>query len=509
MMSVVAAGWTLRRPSDLLNSLAAAACLLLVWDPRQIGDAGFQLSFVVVLSLAVVAPLFMGWGASLLEAEPWLPEDLSHRPSDWLRVRCHRAWMGLSVSVAAWVGSAPLAAFYFQVATPVSIGLNLLVCPLAGLVVLSGICSLICSSWWVWGSECFNASGWLAMRLMMWMSKEAADLPGAWWRVAPPSVIFMLGYFGLVLWGLAGEWPRRTRWLWVGISVSLMILGMLVPSVRQAREVSVTVLPVAGGDAVWLDLPGREKDLLIDAGDSNAAEWLIGPFLNGLGRGDIPRLLLTHGDASHVGGVETLLAGRNVGEVWVSAIHARSSVYRKVLAGLEAEGVSIRRVGHGDEWGELTVLHPKGTDDFNRADDQALVMLLQREGFRVLLCSDLGRQGQMRLLEREPGLRADVVVAGLPSDEGDFLSDTFLGVVRPRVLVVSCGSPARRSAVSRELETRLGRFGCRVVWTRESGGVVLRLGFGRLEIELMDGGGFRLLPACFGSDGSAAGLASE
>ena len=51
MMSVIIGGWALKRPSDLINSLAAAAFIILVWDPQQLFQASFQLSFFVVLSL--------------------------------------------------------------------------------------------------------------------------------------------------------------------------------------------------------------------------------------------------------------------------------------------------------------------------------------------------------------------------------------------------------------------------------------------------------------------------
>src|SRR5262249_9984449 len=56
MMSIVIAGWSLERPSDLINSLAAAALVILVWDPQQLFQAGFQLSFFVVLSIALFVP---------------------------------------------------------------------------------------------------------------------------------------------------------------------------------------------------------------------------------------------------------------------------------------------------------------------------------------------------------------------------------------------------------------------------------------------------------------------
>src|SRR5688572_30032220 len=41
MMSVIILGWSLKRPTDLLNSLAMAACVILEWQPEQLFQPGF------------------------------------------------------------------------------------------------------------------------------------------------------------------------------------------------------------------------------------------------------------------------------------------------------------------------------------------------------------------------------------------------------------------------------------------------------------------------------------
>jgi competence protein ComEC len=494
MMSVVVAGWALRRPSELLNSLAGAAFMLLVWDPRQLGDAGFQLSFGVVLSLAVLAPVFSAWGAKWLEPEPWLPSEFYS--SRWERVRqlAYKSWKSCSVSTAAWLGSAPLVAWYFHVLTPVSLLLNLLVVPLAGVVVLAGLCSMATGGWWDWATECFNASGWLAMRLMLWASRRGEELPGAWWPVAGPPVCLALGYYGVLLWvalrasGMAQFWKRG----WLALSVGLATWGFGMAVWDRSRGLEVIVLPVRGGDCVWVDLPGAAGDVLLDSGDARAAEWVTGPFLRAQGLGHVPVLVLSHGDAGHVGGVPALLADFGVGELWLSPFEARSRVYRDVVSGLVDQGVKISRLERGVKRGPWRVVHPAAGDPWTRADDQALVMLLEWEGFRILFCSDLGRQGQLGLIEREPGLRADVLVAGLPAAEEEFMIDSFLDVVRPRAMVVSCGGRGREGIVSRESHLRLERRGIPVFWTREAGAVRLRVGSGRLEMEGMEGRRFSL-----------------
>src|SRR5205823_7717440 len=45
MATVLIGGWALRRPSEVVNSLFTAAMIILLWEPSQLFQAGFQLSF--------------------------------------------------------------------------------------------------------------------------------------------------------------------------------------------------------------------------------------------------------------------------------------------------------------------------------------------------------------------------------------------------------------------------------------------------------------------------------
>src|SRR5262249_43424165 len=56
MASVWLIGWMLVRPVDLLSATAAAAGVLLIFDPSQFFDSGFLLSFTVVLALVLLVP---------------------------------------------------------------------------------------------------------------------------------------------------------------------------------------------------------------------------------------------------------------------------------------------------------------------------------------------------------------------------------------------------------------------------------------------------------------------
>ncbi|HEY9172558.1 MAG TPA: hypothetical protein VI136_09775, partial [Verrucomicrobiae bacterium] len=105
---------------------------------------------------------------------------------------------------------------------------------------------------------------------------------------------------------------------------------------------------------------------------------------------------------------------------------------------------------------------------------------------RVLLLSDLGRPGQEALIGREPDLRADIVIAGLPA-QGEPLCDGLLERIQPKVIVVMDAEfPAPQRASPRLLE-RLGRSGAIVLCTREPGAVALTVCRGGWTLRTMRG----------------------
>jgi beta-lactamase superfamily II metal-dependent hydrolase len=131
-------------------------------------------------------------------------------------------------------------------------------------------------------------------------------------------------------------------------------------------------------------------------------------------------------------------------------------------------------------------LYPGATNNFPRADDNALVLLGKFPGAKVLLLSDLGRDGQSALLERTNDLHADIVVAGLPI-EGEPLCDALLDAIQPKIIVIADSEfPASRRA-SRELKERLTGRNVPVIFTRTSGAATIVARPGGWELHAMDG----------------------
>jgi beta-lactamase superfamily II metal-dependent hydrolase len=144
----------------------------------------------------------------------------------------------------------------------------------------------------------------------------------------------------------------------------------------------------------------------------------------------------------------------------------------------------------GDHVGCWQVLFPGATEDFSKSDDHPLVLLGDFSGTKVLLLSDLSRTGQSELLSLKHDLRADVVVAGLPT-EGEPLCDALIDAIQPRVIVIADSDfPATRRA-SRALHERLGRKNISVFYTRTAGSVKIVTDKSGWRLQTMDGQTFQ------------------
>ncbi len=119
MFSFVLIGQTLSRNSNVYNSLAISAFILLFINPSLIFNVGFQLSYCAVLGIVILQPRLH----NLMRSRFWLVDKIS----------------GLvAVSIAAQLATFPLSLYYFH-QFPVYFWLtNIIVIPLTTLILYFG-----------------------------------------------------------------------------------------------------------------------------------------------------------------------------------------------------------------------------------------------------------------------------------------------------------------------------------------------------------------------------------
>lgn len=189
--------YALGRNPDGLSALAAAAILILGVDPLQIRAIGFIYSFVVVTGLILMHAPLANWLRQLWALDP-LAEPPS-RQENLLRGVWDYFVSLLALSVCAWLFSAPLTMYFFGRLVPVAIVSNLLVVPMAFLVVTSACLSIVFGSPLTVLAEIFNHAALFLVVIMTAVLELFAKIPAFYLQSPQHSLLFVVSCYLLLL----------------------------------------------------------------------------------------------------------------------------------------------------------------------------------------------------------------------------------------------------------------------------------------------------------------------
>ena len=441
-----------RRPSPL-NTLGLACIVLLLLRPTQLFEAGWQLSFASVLGIIVLANPVHFWLYEKLAGISWYKD----KPRSRLLLRII-AKPGpyilrlFSMGVAAWLGGAGILLYHFYTVNPLTCVWTVVVFPLVAGVLVVGFFKIVL--------------GFVLPTLAMGVGMIAAGLGELLIRVVSvlaridisqvvigrPATALIAGYYGLVLFASLAKLGRPGVKKAVCVAGAVVIVGFvgLTKWQRTHRDrLILTCLDVGHGQAVVVRLPGQGC-LIFDAGSlfkENVGDRIVEPALRYYGVGEVDGIILSHNDVDHINGVPEIVRDLRVRRIAACGAFfggddpwGSRELLEEFLAG---RGRCIEPLESVKPDGTVPVEHlwpgKFGEDDPNLSDnDKSLVTLISFAGRRILLCSDIERYGQKRLLELYPGLRADVLVLPHHGSKKTLLAG-FVERLGPEVVLCSCG----------------------------------------------------------------------
>jgi competence protein ComEC len=478
----VAARYFYRR-GRVLNLLAAVAIVYLLYDPGQLFEAGFQLSFLAVAAIGLLAipvlestsKLYARALAGITQPNrvPRLPPRAAQfrlelrlaaeTASYYIRLR--RAWWERAFAVAARVllyaydlavisaaiqiGLALPMAIYFHRISLTGISANILVVPLLALVVPLGFLAIL-TTWHVPAAM----AGWLLTageRIAEWHT----HLEPSWRVLAPP--LWLATSFTAALLLLAFAMRRSLRWSWAALAGVLALFALIFwhpfpPEIRNG-DLELTAIDVGQGDSLLVSFPDS-KLMLIDGGGVlsfghgtrsrlDIGEDVVSPYLWSRSIRKIDVVALTHAHDDHAGGLPAIIENFHPAELWTGATPsspAWSAVYDKA----RAQHVKIVPFlsGHGFDFGgaHIDVISPPA--DYipaaNPMNDDSLALRITYGGRSILLTGDMEKPMEQRaLLDGQP-LRADILKVGHHGSNTSSI-DPFLDAVSPVFAVISDG----------------------------------------------------------------------
>ena len=422
------------RPVSLFAWALAGVALV---DPLAVTRQGFWLSFIAVAAL-------MAW---------FIP-----RPNV-------RSWRRLvEAQGVIFVALAPLLIFFQGRASLVALPLNLVVIPWISLAVVPlGLLGAVAVQAPFVGEALWTIAG-IQLDVFSRVVGAAADVPATW---SFPAV-FRSGDLWLVAAGsLAALLIFLPRGVGGAVPCAAVLAGVLLSGPPPAPFLRVAVLDVGQGLAVVVEAEGRT--LVYDTGarfsdafDTGSA--VVAPYLRSLGRHRVDRLVVSHGDNDHAGGVAGLVESIPVAGALASQ--------PKEVPGLELQPCERGRTWRWQRVG-FRFLWPDNVP-FARRDDNnhSCVLLIEAGGIRVLLPGDIEKETEKKLLARTPSLGpVDLLVAPHHGSKSSS-SSAFVRVLAPAHVVYSAGFNHHFGHPHKDVVARYAAAGSKQWWTARSGAVI-------------------------------------
>ncbi len=509
----------LGRHVDSLNTLAAAALMIVVLHPPAFFSVSFQLSFTAVFTIV--------YGLACLP-ERWR-KPLGQSGNNRLFARLTGTLtIFFWVSFFAITGTLPLAMHYFNQVSAIGLVTNFIYIPLVGFMTVP----LALAATLLFPVSSLLA-GWLlkAAGLILSRAMELADYLARPEWIAVHTVTLnwfeVLCIFSLLILVLQLLKPRGAssedsqnfgsaltgrpgRMVWLGlVVVGLLLVGDGVYWLNQRiwhRDLRVTCLDVRQGSATLLEFPGGETMLIdgggyTDNGIFDIGARVVAPFLWNRKILTVDTLVLTHPNSDHLNGLLFIAQKFKVGALWTNGENADTGGYRRLMQIVDER--NIRHPVYAGLPEKLTIggvtvsrLYPPGdflsrkrTESWRTSNNNSVTLKVALDGVAFLFAGDLMQRAEGELV-RVAGDRLKSSILFVPHHGSNSSSSpAFLKAVKPALAIISAGKGNRYGFPSKAVLGRYQANGCRVYRTDRQGAITLRTRKGRLEVETTIGKG--------------------
>jgi len=514
MVSAYLLALILDRQQDVFNTLAAAALIILIFDPPALFSVSFQLSFTAVF--------FILYGLGCLP-DKWLrplgPAENAPLPARLGATATNFFW----VSLFAILGTLPLTMHYFNQVSCIGLFTNFIYIPLVGFITvpLALLASILLPLAPLLAGKLLQAAGFVVARSLdladilirlNWISMHTVTLN--WFEVGCVLCLLVLGLqwvklrYGCPSSGLKGDDPappgRFLSCVRLGFAVvSLLLIGDVFYWLEYRfwhRDLRVTCIDVRQGSAALLEFPGG-RTMLIDGGgytDNDLFDIgarVVAPFLWARKIMTVDTLVLTHPNSDHLNGLLYIADRFSVGEIWTNGEGAATSGYRRFMQIVNKQNIAMP--AYADLPVEVDIggarvarLYPpqdfldrSRTEAWRRTNNNSLVLRVALDEVAFLFAGDIMRPAEGELV-RLAGDRLQSSILFVPHHGSRTSSSAvFLKAVTPEVAVISAGWKNRFRFPSKTVLRRLEKIGCRVYRTDSDGAITFSTRGKKLEFE--------------------------
>ena len=448
----------LRREFDLLSSLATAALLILVFRPYMLFNAGFQLSFAAMGSIAFISRRISGYIGYMLGA-------------------------ALSVQM----GTMPLIAMSFMRVNLMSFLINI------PIIILSSLIVPLC----ILGLMLFMAIGCLPgffinaielfAELLVWVN-HILSFNGAYSNLAAGvTPIIILAFYAMII-IVFSEWTRVNLIRKNYGEIKKLIAYMILPAIMCFFSVydsfsddEIVFIAVGQGDAVHIS--SGNKNILIDGGGSdymNVGERILMPYLLSHGTSSLDMALVTHLHMDHFQGIRELSLEYPIDTLGIPSDYAVgdfSGIRVPELLFINGEN----NIQINDDV-SISVLWPLKIKqrrlEIDDPNEHNMVYMINYKGVRIMVTGDLLAEDEEKMIRHYIGtdaLKCDILKVAHHGSKSSS-SEEFLDAASPEFAIIQVGRNNIYGHPHDETVNRIEERGIKTYRTDKDGAVGVDIG---------------------------------
>ena len=492
MLFVLSAMMLIRRNHRPVDALGFAMFLVLLLDPLAVLSVGFWFSFSAVAVIFIT--LNSGSPGANKVVTGQKKKGLNY--SVWFKViSTLKQWIRLQLLISLFL--LPLSLFMFQQVSLVSPVANLLLIPYVSfLVVPVVLVAIVCAFVLPGFAEVLFRLAASLLDIIWPLLSSLAALPYATWvkgdidiiKLLLLTAVMLLLYFSRELSCFIESHRQQTsqrqinqpRTVWILRFVSCLLFFPLFITTKatfNAGDYQLTVLDVGQGSAALIQT--KNHVAVFDAGAKFSDRLDVGssvvlPYLRSQSIQFLDYLIISHGDADHIGGAQVIL----------------EALPETILIGQDIEKlVAIKKQpcleGHKWQWDDVDfvflspasagLLQQSSRAKREQRNNQSCVLQVSSKAGSVLFTGDIEKRTEQQLLSRY-GRQLDSDILIVPH-HGSKTSSTaaFIKAVDPEISIFSVGYKNRFKFPNNKVMASYVALGGTLLQTDKSGALSISL----------------------------------
>lgn len=448
------------RKSDVYTNISVAALITLIFNPYNLLDLGFQLSYGGTIGIIIFI------------------KRIQEKKSN-SKVINYIKQMAL-VSIYANIIIIPIMMYHFNTVSFTFIISNIMASPILGIIVITGFLFIIASITVKPLTRLIAIFIKPILSILIKISQICSKLPFSNILVVTPYMFNVISYYAIILYCIKSKKNNKCK-----IIICLLIVLILINFIIYIfpQKLRIFFIDVGQGDSTLIITPDK-KTVLIDGGGSDSfdvGEKVLLPYLLDRRILKIDYVLISHFDTDHCGGILTIMEKVKVKNIIISEQAEHSENYERFKKLMIHKKIRLIEVKKGDKikigrYSEFKILFPTSRLlSENTLNNNSIVAQFNYNNFKMLFTGDIEKLAEQQILKAEKAeIRADILKVAHHGSKTSSIPE-FIKAVKPKIALIGVGKNNTFGHPNQQTIKNLENIKCRIYRTDLQGEIIIKI----------------------------------